>query len=231
MPLYPLSRKLRIVFFYNLLSTTLWFCCLGRFAILLPLVGRRFLPQGIADFFHVCAVLPLAGFFIVNLLSRSSYSIKDLWALFSSLRMVWICYGVIFPHPAIAKHTSYSFLIAAWCMQNVIDYSYHSFKLKTKSSPHFLFFLHYSHFYFTFPISFVSELLLVMLSLAFVNNPVLEKGVKATLLSYIPIGYFTFRYLRGRRERKYVQYLEKRAAGRLSGAVTQQVSTASPATS
>lgn len=216
MALYPLTRKLRVVFFFDIASATLWFCCLCRFLILLPLVGRRFLPGGIADFFHIVAVLPLLDFLVVNLLAKDTYSLNDLWSLLNGIRMVGLCYGVIFPHPKIAKHTSYSFLILSWCIQNVIDSTYYSFKVKTRSSPMFLFRLHHLHFYITFPMAFVSELVLVFLSLVFVENKWHEMVLEALVLVYVPAGYFTFRYLLGRKRQKYDAYLEKRRQGRSS---------------
>ncbi|GEQ71451.1 hypothetical protein JCM33374_g5135 [Metschnikowia sp. JCM 33374] len=226
MALYPLPLNLRVVFFYNLASFTLWCCCLGRFLVLLPLVGRQFLPAGIADFFHVVATLPLLGFFVVKFLAFSSDSPASasseqqgpgLWGLFNGLRLVWVCYGVIFPHPKIAKHTTYSLLILAWCTQNIIDLAYHSFKLKTRTSPWFLFALHYNHFYVTFPLAFVSELAIVFLSLAFVQHSVFEWVLQACFLLYVPVGYFTFKHLLKRKDVRYTQVLAKRALGRGAG--------------
>ncbi|OBA22438.1 hypothetical protein METBIDRAFT_39561 [Metschnikowia bicuspidata var. bicuspidata NRRL YB-4993] len=216
MALYPLPLNLRVVFFYNIASLTLWCCCLGRFLVLLPLVGRRFLPAGIADFFHVVAILPLAGFLVVRLFgnARSLAGVSGLWSLFNGLRLVWLCYVVIYPHPKIAKHTSYSFLIVGWCAQNIIDLAYHAFRLKTRSSPWALFALHYNHFYMTFFISFASEICLVFLSLAFVRNSVLERALQACFLLYVPLGYFSFTHLRRRKDVKYTQYLAKKAQAR-----------------
>ncbi|KAM9898429.1 hypothetical protein OXX59_002945 [Metschnikowia pulcherrima] len=216
MALYPLPLNLRALFFYNIASLTLWSCCLARFLVLLPLVGRRFLPAGIADFFHVVATLPLLGYFLVNSLRESPHK-KSFWGLFNGARLVWVCYAVIFPHPKIAKHTSYSFLISAWCLQNILDLAYHSFKLKTRTSPKFLFWLHYNHFFVTFPVSFVSELTMVFLSLAFVQHSGLEYVLQACFLLYVPIGYYTFKHLLHRRDEKYTQYLIKRAQGRANG--------------
>lgn len=227
MLLYPLSRGLKVVFFYHLAAATLWFCCLARFLILLPLVGRRFLPGGIADFFHVVATLPLLGFFVVNLLGRSVYSVKQLWSLFNGLRMVWICYGVIYPHPKIAKHTSYSYLILSWCVQNLIDLCYYAFKVKTKTSPQFLFWLHHHMFYVTFPIAFMSELILVFLSLKFVGIKWHRKAIEVCLLSYVPLGYLTFSNLLKRKNEKYDQFMEKRRQGRTVNVELQPVASIS----
>lgn len=229
MLLYPLSRGLKVVFFYNITAATLWFCCLTRFLILLPLVGRKFLPGGIADFFHVVATLPLVGFFVVNLFGRSTYKVGDLWGLANGIRMVWICYGVIFPHPKIAKHTSYSFLIAAWSIQNLIDSCYYAFKVKTRTSPSWLFWLHHHLFFLTFPVIFGAEFALVFLSLKFVEIQWHKVILEAFLLSYVPLGYFTFGHLLERRSVKYTQFMEKKKQGRSTYVELQPAATSSAA--
>lgn len=214
MALYPLPRNLRAVFFFNIASATLWFCCLGRFLILLPLVGRRFLPVAIADFFHIVSVIPLVIFLAVNLLARKEFQVSDLWGLFNGLRMVWICYGVIYPHPKIAKHTSYSFLIISWCILNLIDSTYYAFKVKTKASPLWLFKLHHLHFYVTFPMALVSEMILIFLSGLYEKNRIYDLFLDASLLMYIPVAFFAFRYLLARKAERYDMVLEKRRLGR-----------------
>lgn len=213
MALYPLVFKDKCVFYFNLVSATLWTSCFLRFLILLPLVGRAFLPGGIADFFHVVLALPLLGFIVVNIAKKASSA--SLWGLLNGLRMVWICYGVIFPHPKIAKHWSYSLLILAWCIQYIIDSSYYAFKVKTRTSPQFLFWLHHHHYCVTFPLAFASELILVFLGLAFVEIKWHEIVLQACMLAYVPIGYFTFQHLQNRQEQKYDLFMEKRKQGRV----------------
>lgn len=209
--LYPLSTNLKLVFFYNTCSFVLWLCCFCRFLILLPLVGRKFLPGGIADFFHIVSLLPLCGFFIKKTLIKSKLQVSDAWSLANGVRMVWVCYGVIFPHPGIAKHTSYSLLILSWCLMNVVHFAYYSFKVKTRSTPSWLFWLQYHHFYLTFPLTMVAEMVLIFLSLAFVKQDhMYEMFLQAALLSYIPAGYFAWGYLQSRKSCKYDSIIEKR---------------------
>lgn len=217
--LYPLSTNQNLVFFYDVCSFTVWFCCFCRFLILLPLVGRKFLPGGIADFFHVVSVLPIVGFLVVKTLIGVKWSYTNLWLLFNGLKMVWMCYGVIFPHPKIAKHTSYSFLILSWCCAYVIHYAYYGFRVKTRSSPYLLFWLNYHHYWLTFPVALVSEMTLVFLALGFVNDNLLhEIALKITLLAYIPIAYFEWEYISGSRLKRYTELKAKmdRAANNVS---------------
>lgn len=202
--LYPLSTNHNLVFFYNVCSFTVWFCCFCRFLILLPLVGRTFLPGGIADFFHVVSVLPLVGFLVVKTLIKVNWHSYDIWLIINGLRMIWVCYGVIFPHPKIAKHTAYSFLILSWCCTYVIHYGYYSFRIKTRSSPRLLLWLNYHHYWLTFPMALISEMVLVFLALGLVKeNLLLEFGLKITLLGYIPVAYFEWEYINGNRLVRY----------------------------
>lgn len=205
--MYPLPPRLKFLFFYNTSVATLWLCCFGRFLILLPLVGRSFLPGGIADFFHVVAFTPIGAVVLVKGLANKG----SLWNLASSLRMVIMCFGVIFPHPKIAKHTSYSLLITSWCLSNVIHFSYQAFKVKIKASPHFLFWLEYHHHYLTFPLAFIAEVVLIFLSLHFIEDDLpFEWLVKVVLVSYIPLGYFGWRFLNNRRLEKYGLVMTRR---------------------
>lgn len=209
--LYPLSTNLKFVFFFNISSFTVWFCCLGRFLILLPLVGRKFLPGGIADFFHVVSLCPLCGFFVIKSLVDKQIRVADVFLFANGLRMAGICYGVIFPHPKVAKHTTYSILILSWCVMYVIHFAYYSFKVKTRRTPSWLFWLEYHHFYVTFPLAIVAEMVLIFLSLAFVEEEMLYGLIlKAVLIGYIPGGYLTWQYLCSRKNLKYDTVIEKR---------------------
>jgi hypothetical protein len=211
--LYPLPLHLKLVFLYNSVATTLWFCCLARFLILLPLVGPKFLPGGIADFFHVVALIPLIGFFVERINRYRTLRFKDSWILANGLRMIWICYGVIFPYPIIAKHPSYSLLIISWCLSCLIHYSYHAFRIKTRGSPYFLFWSQYNNHYLTFPLGLIAEMILVFLSLKFViEDLIYEYVLKTALLAYIPLAYFTWGYLQQRKQVRFVEIMQKRNA-------------------
>ncbi|RCK59178.1 Very-long-chain (3R)-3-hydroxyacyl-CoA dehydratase PASTICCINO 2 [Candida viswanathii] len=211
--LYPLPFNEQFVFFYNIVAATLWFCCFARFLILLPLVGRRFLPGGIADFFHVVALLPLIGSIVVKFALKRAWKRSYLWSLLNGIKMAWLCYGVIFPHPRIARHTSYSILISAWCVQYIIHYSYFAFKVKTKRSPLFLLWLEYNNFYFTYPFALAAEMILLFLSLGFVEEDlVYDYAIRVVFLSYIPVAYFAWSHLQKRKQVKYTDVIKKRNA-------------------
>ena len=88
--------------------------------------------------FHVVSLLPIIeSLFVKSVLRKNSLShhYGDSEWIKNGVAMLW-CY---FPHPKIAKHTSYSLLITSWCLQYFIHYFYYAFKVKTKSSFHFCF--------------------------------------------------------------------------------------------
>lgn len=229
--LYPLPFNEQVVFFYNIVAATLWFCCFGRFLILLPLVGRRFLPGGIADFFHVVSLLPLIGSIVVKLALYPRWKKSYLWSLLNGIKMAWLCYGVIFPHPRIARHTSYSILITSWCIQYFIHYSYYAFRVKTKRSPLFLLWFEYNNFYLTYPFALVAEMILLFLSLGFVEEDLIYHYVlRGVFLLYIPVAYFAWGHLKERKRVKYTEVLEKRNVTRIRNNQNGSSNAANPTT-
>jgi len=225
--LYPLTPRQRFVFYYQSASATLWFCCLARFLILLPLVGRRFLPGGIADFFHVVSILPVGDVIIERVLATARNSTTDTYFdLFVGIKMVWLCYGVIFQYPKIAKHTLYSVLIASWCILWSIHFVFKAFTTKTRRCPSWLLKLQYSNFFLTYPSSWVAELILIFLALKFVEHDIYELFLQAVIVSYVPVGYLSLKYLRKRRTRKCTEVLNKRKASSKNSTMTSASSSA-----
>lgn len=214
MPLYPLSATEKILFFVNIAALVLWFCCLGRFVILLPLVGRRFLPGGIADFFHTVSLIPFVTYVAVRIAKwQELKSRKDAifsWGLFNAVHMAWMCYGVIYPHPKIAKHTTYSFILLSWCVLNTLHYIHFAWVVKTKRSPRALRWAAYNSFYVTLPIGVVGELGQIMLSLTFAEeNLALDWAIRATALAFVPITYVFWGHLRSRAATKGLHNLRQ----------------------
>lgn len=210
---YRLLTKGKLLWFVDCAALTLWLCCLLRFAILLPLVGTRFLPQGIADFFHVVAVIPVAELVVVRLVRRNwSQGKYGSWPVVANaLRMVWLCYGVIFVYPKIAKHILYSVLIGLWCLGYLVHFAYYAFKVKFRTTPYFLFWLKHHIMFVTFPALVVAEMVLLFLSLKFAEDgTVYEWFIKAVLVGYVPLGYFAWGYLLDRRQEKYYDVLVKK---------------------
>ena len=198
---YPLSFPEKCLFYVNIVAMTLWFCCLVRFMVLLPLVGRRFLPGGIADFFHTVALIPLLTYFVVRITKWNVLKLRKnavfSWGLFNALHMAWICYGVIYPHPKIAKHTTYSLILFSWCVLNTIQYAHYAFFVKTKRSPTWLRWSAYNSFYLTFPLGVIGELGQIFLSLTFVEEALfLDWSIRLTAVLFVPVAYAFYKHLR-----------------------------------
>lgn len=198
------SLVARFVFWFNAAAATLWWCCLGRWALLLPLVGRRFLPGGIAEFFQVLALFPaLSHLLRWFLLGYRSYADENqLWSLVFAAKAIYICYGVIFPSPLIAKHSSYSVLIVSWGLQILSLYSYKALRSVGLADRPWIRSAYLNLAFFTFPASTVAEMILIFLSLAFTDDDSwAELFNKAVLVAYIPVSYFAWQNLKKRRTR------------------------------
>ncbi|CAI5755895.1 unnamed protein product [Candida verbasci] len=207
---YQLPLHEKIILLYDVSGATLWWCCLGRLLILLPLVGRRFLPGGIADFFHIVAITPFINsiFFKFN-----KFKWSNLWSIINSIKIVWLCFGLISSFTRIAKHTTYSILIFSYCLQYGIHYSYYAFRIKFRTTPWFLFWLQYNNFYLTYPLQTVSEMVLIFLCLQFTpDDSWYELGLKGLFLAYIPIAYFAWQHFESRKQAKYTSIIEKQNA-------------------
>lgn len=192
---------LRVLFLFNAASATLWWCCLGRFLILLPLVGRRFLPGGIAEFFQVISLSHILGHFVRYLVgygAESRQSRRYLWSLVYAVKACYICYVVIFPHPQIAKHVTYSVLILCWSLQLLTAYTFHALRsVNVKYA-----WLTWAYEYLPrliLPISSIAEMILIFLSLAYsADDSWIELINKSVLVAYVPVMYFAWPNVKNR---------------------------------
>ena len=75
----------------------------------------------------------------------------------------------------------------------------------------FLFWLEYNNFYLTYPLGLVSEMILLFLSLAFVEqDSIYDYVLRAAFLAYIPIAYFAWGHLKSRKKKRYTEIMNKR---------------------
>lgn len=211
--MYTLLRKGKLLWFVDCASWTLWVCAFLRFLVLLPLVGRRFLPAGMADFFHIVCILPLIELTVVKAVRGiwTQGALNGMLAPLNALRMIWLCYGVIFQYPKIAKHILYSILIIAWCVSYIIHFGYYGFRVKMRTTPYWLFWLKHHYLFVTLPMLMVAEMVLLFLLLKFVDEgSYYGYALKAVLLSYIPLGYFIWGWLIDRRYQKFTLVVAKK---------------------
>lgn len=208
--LYPLPMNLKFLFYFDICSFALWVFCFCRFLILFPLVGRLFLPEGIADFFHVISLSPLLTFLLRKSLNDQEIKRRDIWPFMNGIRMAILCYGVIFRYPRVARHASYAVLISSWCITYIIHFAYYSFKVKTRRFPYWLFWLQFNNYYITFVVSVLAEMIIV-----FISTGLSERNSKDELflglffLLYVPGSYFYWKHLRERREKRFLQVKKK----------------------
>lgn len=211
---YPLPRKLRIVFLYNFISFLLWICCIVRLMIFSSMIGVKFVSKTMSDFFHTLSITQFFGFFLVKQLKNKKINRTNIICSMNSIKMVWIC-CITMNYPDIQTHLSYFFLLLSWNIENTINFFYHSFKIKTNSSPFFLFWLQYHNFYVLFWFDIISEMFLMFLSLEFVQNDTCKNFIKCILISYVPLGYLAWDYLKKRKLMKYSRKINRKSVSKI----------------
>ncbi|KAI5965422.1 hypothetical protein CANMA_003418 [Candida margitis] len=106
---------------------------------------------------------------------------------------------------------------------------YYAFKVKTRTSPFFLFWLQYNNFYVVYPLCVIAEMIQVFLSLSYVAEDTLHELILKTLfVGYIPVAYFTWGHLKSRKNTKYTEIMRKRTVTS-SHEMSTNVSTSSAA--
>ncbi len=186
---------------YNTVSAITWGCLLVRIAVLLPLIGTRFLPEAVADFaagIQTFALLDIlhSGFKITR--SNLKLTVLTIWI---RLFTVW---GVVDVFKRVSWHPTYSTMLITWSISGIINYSYNALTIRNRGfSSRWFVFLRYSHFYLSLPISTICEMSLVFLSLKYskewsINYTIL---LRIWLVLYIPLFYYLFDYYHTQRQR------------------------------
>ncbi|ODV59544.1 Keg1p ASCRUDRAFT_27989, partial [Ascoidea rubescens DSM 1968] len=173
----------RLVFFNNMVFFFLWFCVLSRLLILLPLVGRKFLPGGISDFFHVVATISTLSEVLFSFSILKIRKSRIFFKIFKFLNLMFIIWVVLINYKRITRHWSYSLLIFSYSFDETINYFKFLFNLSWVNC-----FRKYKIF-FIFPLQKFSEIVLLMLSLQFISNTNLADFIKALILFYFPYSY------------------------------------------
>ena len=177
----------RLVFFNNMVLFFLWFCVLLRLLILLPLVGRKFLPGGISDFFHAVATVSTSSELLLSFSVLKLRRSKVFYHLFKFLNLMFIIWVVLINYKKISRHWSYSLLIFSYSLDETINY----FKFLLNVS--WINWLRTHKLIIFFPLQKISEIALLMLSLQFISNSNLADFTKALILFYFPYSYLILR--------------------------------------
>lgn len=190
----------RVLLLNNTVLFFLWFSCLVRLLILLPLVGRRFLPGGLAEFYQALLTASFASQFLVSALGiirvpRNKTHLK-LFKLAHGLLITW---GVVFHYPKVARHSAYGVLVFCCSLQEAFDYFSFLFRASLTRS------LRKKAFVLLFPAQRIAEIALIMVSFKF-NKRYYEQSndkveyfygvfLKFVLVLYVPASYIIYRYL------------------------------------
>lgn len=102
----------------------------------------------------------------------------------SRFLLVW---GIIHPYPFLAQVPTYSSMLIAWSMTEVIRYSYFAMTL-SGAQPGLLTWLRYNTFWVLYPVGILSECSIIYLATAPASNnhPMEKIMLYAILAIYVP---------------------------------------------
>lgn len=183
--------KTKLLTLLNTTLAVLYLCCLLRLLVLLPLIGRRFLPAAIGDFSTIIFLMPVPSLYFV----RSRYN-------FINIVKVALIISIIYIYPQISKHSTYSLLLFSLSISHFIHYTYQTSKYPPLS------FLEYNNFFITLPLTQLSEFTLLFLSLKF-STSLISYFIKGLLIFYVPFAYVSWVHMIQRRKIKYNRYLNR----------------------
>ncbi|ORX44243.1 PTPLA-domain-containing protein [Hesseltinella vesiculosa] len=165
----------------------------GWFAILLKALSELYQSQG--NWTHVFdATWPLLQIVQTCALFEVFHSLigwvrapfmTTLMQVLSRLLLVW---GVNYLFPQIHTHGSYTTMIIAWCIAELVRYSFYAFNLVTGSVPFAISWARYNFFLVLYPLGVGSELMMIYQSLPFADkvHPFYVYFLVGSALTYVP---------------------------------------------
>lgn len=200
---YSVYTKLqKYLIFSDIISSFLWIAVLLRFLVLFPLVGTRFLPGGIADFFLCVQCIIFIDLFSYYLIYRNYPNSQFLRKvnlnrlLLTIFSRVLISFGVLYAFPKTARHISFSTLIISNSLQESTRYLYNAYKIRTFGKKlYWLQLIKKLIFINFFPIEIISEVILIFISLQFADaeNKLYGYLLRVILFLYIPFFYVLYK--------------------------------------
>lgn len=186
----------RLVLFNNLVFFLLWFCCLVRLLVLAPLVGRRFLPGGIAEYFQYLYTASLISQFVLSAFIFKFPRRLTLLKLSKAVAGLFVTWAVVYHFPKISRHTSYGFYLFAVSAQETLNYFYYFYPTNL------LKYFKRRSFLVLYPVQKITEIALILVSFRFIQQKIdndyyylfsyLMKGI---LVSYIPVSISIYGFL------------------------------------
>ncbi|CAO3616321.1 unnamed protein product [Cunninghamella blakesleeana] len=198
------------LFTYNVVSWFGWFHVLQLAATQLIVSGGDYTGVFDATWATLKVVQTAAIFEIVHSLIgwvRAPF-LTTLMQVLSRLLLVW---GVNDIFPQIHHHWSYTTMITAWCIAELVRYSFYAFNLKG-GVPSIISWARYNFFIVLYPTGVSSELIMIYLSLPYAKeyHPFLYYGLIASALTYIPGFPVLFSHLWVQRK-KYFKSIAKKS--------------------
>ncbi|ANZ74538.1 BA75_01728T0 [Komagataella pastoris] len=180
--------------FFYAMSAILWACVVVRGLLLLPLVGLRFFPGGVADFYLSIAI----GNIVIENINHVIFCRKLNYILVLELiGRLFIGLGVILNYPTIAKNAAFPTLVLSQGIIELFRYSYTSYKLKFRIPKSFNY-LYLAVILVGYSVKTLSEMVLMFLSLGYADDR-FGTFIKIVLLVYIPSAYMFFKHSYARR--------------------------------
>ncbi|KAK5990119.1 3-hydroxyacyl-CoA dehydratase [Cladobotryum mycophilum] len=184
---------------YNVLSAFAWGIVLARTTNLLATEGPQFVYFGVNEW--LTWTQSMAGMEILHSLFGIVRAplMTTIMQVSSRLLLVW---GIVYPFPFLAQVPTYSSMLIAWSVTEVIRYSFFALTL-SGSQPSFLTWLRYNTFFILYPVGILSECSLVYLATepAGKRNELEKYALYAILAVYVPGSYILYSYMMTQRKK------------------------------
>lgn len=186
--------------YYHLSCTVLFAALWARFTILLPLVGRKFLPGGIHE--YLCYLLAVSSAIDIVWIGYF-YGLRRLWfnpTLWKDLNFIYFV-GVLhfhddYEHAPVLKNTSYSTFILTLSLNQ----SYHHWCKMFKRTPgtRRRTIIWKFNYWCLMPVLYISEFILLLLNVRnpnFHSTPWLDRLNQFALVVYLPVVISIYKYI------------------------------------
>ncbi|ODV93253.1 hypothetical protein PACTADRAFT_77606 [Pachysolen tannophilus NRRL Y-2460] len=195
---------------YNRLFALLWISVIARFSILLPLVGNKFLPGGIADYFLSVQALTCL-FDLFNVITKI-IEIKNSNLFILNFISKALISSILLQYPKIARNESFSTLIISWSLQEFFKNLYMIFKIRNKGIykvPYLIYWFYSNNFILVYPLRVLSEIAIIFLSLRYAQA--YKKSLGLIIIAYLFIFVKIYSTMFSRRNsKKYEYYYHKK---------------------
>lgn len=197
--------------YYNVISGFLWAAVFMRLVILYPLVGSKFIAEGLGEFTRWVQTLMLLEVVHSGIGFVRSPLVTAAMQVASRIVVVW---GVLYLFPSVGTYLAFSTCVLAWSITEMLRYSFYVYNLvRPGDVPYWLVWLRYSAFYVLYPLGAGSEWVLILVSLpeAELYSSLYALFLKAVMLIYIPGFYVMFTHVIAQRRKVFRNLGKKRA--------------------